>query len=285
MPNKGDTDYRILISYNEYESLLKQSDELKKYQAKLAVQLESDAKVLPKETKSDDILQTSAFEETEKAKDDQQSGNGLHHLSQEELIKEITSKVTAEVNKVYQKRATPNNQNNYQIGQGANDLIQGFPVSDLDDQNLLVKYNVSTEPIKSDFGVEKSKLNNVFQNQELIDLVPAKAKERAKKLLDSLIPFSSTITWSPNGTIYVNQTSLPDSNIFELFPKLYKQTHNPKAILNLEEVVNAIANLGFGHLISRQLTSGLNRRRNILNQEKIFSELKTIKNWYFIGSS
>lgn len=184
----------------------------------------------------------------------------------------------AEVSKVYSKKI-PSTQ---QTGLGANDLMPEPPAATFDSTNLQINYNDPTiRP--GDHLVQKSKANEVYQDQELIDILPEKDKTRGKQLLTALTPFSSNITWSSDGTVFINKLGLPNSNMFELFPKLFKNINNVRAIPNLSELVTAIANLGFGHLINRKLTKGLNRRYKILNQDSLLEDVHSIKRWWFIG--
>ena len=272
---KAETDYRILISYSEYESLLKQSEELKKHHAKIALQLQTEAE--PKNSEISAIPESKKIENNEV----EQSGSGLRHeLNHEQLIKEITAKVVAEVSKVFSQ----NKPSTEQTGLGANDLIPEPPATTSDSTNLYVNFdNPTSRPIKSDFVVQKSKLNTIYEDQVLVDLLPEKLKARGRKLLTSLLPFASSLSWNKNGTIFINQTGLPESSIFLLFPKLFKNTKDINKIPNLLELVNAIASLGFGHLINRKLTLGLNRRFKIGNQDSLHSDIQNNKHWWFLG--
>ena len=94
------------------------------------------------------------------------------------------------------------------------------------------------------------------------------------------------ITWANNGTIFVHGDSLPDSNMLELFPKLFKKQLHPDRILNLLTVANVISTLGHGTLINRSLTRGLSRpsRNEDDVQANLLNYYKGKKNqWWFIG--
>ena len=87
---KGETDYRILIYYSEYESLIKQSEELKKHHAKVALQLQADVqpkslqpKAVPNETNLSTESDKKVNDEKKINNEDEQSGSGVsyHHRS------------------------------------------------------------------------------------------------------------------------------------------------------------------------------------------------------------
>jgi hypothetical protein len=51
-----------------------------------------------------------------------------------------------------------------------------------------------------------------------------------------------------DGVIFINQTSIPGSNIFEVFPFLFK-SHKPKTVPGLLDFVSKINEMGLNDLI------------------------------------
>lgn len=56
------------------------------------------------------------------------------------------------------------------------------------------------------------------------------------------------MTWSTDGIIYIDQDSLPSSDIYILFPYLFR-AKRPKNLLGFQEFVEKISCMGLGHLI------------------------------------
>ncbi len=48
--------------------------------------------------------------------------------------------------------------------------------------------------------------------------------------------------------IFIDQVSIPESNIFQLFPYLFKHKH-PKSLIGFEDFVAKLQVMGLGHLI------------------------------------
>ena len=126
-------------------------------------------------------------------------------------------------------------------------------------------------------------MNDEFDNERLINSVPDMFKNRAKTLLNSLLQFSNDLTFKADGTIFIDQTSLPLSNIFKIFPFLFKPVKSAESVPFLLQVATKIASLGLGHLIRKKLTQGLIRKKVILDQDKLYMQIKSSKHWWYLG--
>ena len=60
-------------------------------------------------------------------------------------------------------------------------------------------------------------------------LVPPRYRRQAITLLQQFNIRGDELTWNSDGVIFVNQTSLPQSDIYILFPYLFKMKH-PKTL-------------------------------------------------------
>jgi len=279
MPNKPVLDDRILITVSEYESLLKRSKQLTLHEQKVADQLKDEIKPAKPTNQNEAPISESQNQQTL-----EQTGSGIvhsPHFSHDELIKQITSKVAAELKHLYNNQKVSSEQ----TGAGADDLIADLPSPSSDvEQDISKQYNtVTTAPPGTDVVIHKSKQSSEIADQSLINILPGRFKTRGAKLLQSLSNFPSTLTWSNTGIVFINQLSVPNSNIYEIFPKLFKFVKNLDSVFGLSEVINTVASLGFGSLINRQYVSGLTRPYKILNQDTIFEDLKTHKYWWFLG--
>lgn len=256
---------KILIDIDEYYKLLELQERVNKQEEQINARLEKDNQ------SSTTSFSNNAPEQTiDNAAE--QSGSGLQNFPlSEDIVKHISNLVTEQLSSKFQLKPIQ-----FQEGAGASDLFPELP-------EPIINYNVNESAPNSLSMVHKSIPHDEFDNAKLINLIPKKLKERATKLLEELVNHSSDITWTSDGVIYLNQNSLPDSNIYEIFPKLFNTTSNPEKIMYLQEVATKIASLGLGHYISKKLTYGLIRKRKITNESEIMSKIKTAKNWWYLG--
>lgn len=145
--------------------------------------------------------------------------------------------------------------------------------------------NSSLEPILSyDTFIHKNDQNSIFDEDQLIKLVPKQSILKAKKLLKEFDERGSELTWNSVGTIFIDQKAIPSANIFILFPLLFKK----KAILRpgFTDFVQKIYDMGLGDLIlptAPLKTPEVNHI--IVPQSNITKEIKDNKNipWWYIG--
>jgi hypothetical protein len=170
-----------------------------------------------------------------------------------------------------------------QTGAGAEDLLPTIPQSENSSDPIAVEENYEfRRPVES-VVIKKSRLSNDAYDKSLLESVPTLFLPRAEKLLNELKGNENDICWDINGVIYIDQQSLPDSNIKLLFPKLFRKTANPEKIMYLNDVASKISSLGLGSLINRRLTAGLNRPKPLPNHKEIHEKMAGLKNWWFLG--
>lgn len=175
---------------------------------------------------------------------------------------------------------------NNQTGLGNSDLIADVvqPSTEIE-QNLPVLYDepTSAPPSSSVILLHKSKQSSEIADQALINLLPNKFKSRGQKLLVGLLKFSDTITWSDSGLVTIEHDSIPNSNIFDIFAKLFKYTKQTENISGLSEVITIIATLGLGYLINKRYLTGLRRQHKILNENSLLEDTRNLKYWWYLG--
>lgn len=122
------------------------------------------------------------------------------------------------------------------------------------------------------FGVEAKKddLNDSFDEKELLKLISTGNRKQAKVLLDQFNKRGHDLTWTSDGTILIDEISIPESNIFVLFPLLFKRSKSNLPGFNA--FVNKIKEMGLDHLI----------------KARPIKEVKTIEttnsqNWWYLG--
>lgn len=274
---------KILIDLDEYFKLLTIQDRVSKQEDKINARLEKEATnsiPVPASTSSIPVpASTSSNSSSDEVKPLFQSGSGSSLPEtlpfSKDVLKTLTELISNQLKSQYQ--LIPISNQNSQEGAGATDLISQFPEPISEDT---VK-PIDVQPTSS--IVHKSDLSDNFDDQNLIQLVSPPFKEKAKKLLDELQKHSSDLTWTSKGTIFIDQTSLPESNIFELFPKLFQTVAQPGKFMYLLDVATKIASIGLGKYINRRLISGLSSQKPILNREEIKRNIGSVKHWYFLG--
>jgi len=262
--------FKILIDFDEYLKLMTLKDIVKKQEEELKKHYETKS-VAPASSK---LIQNESLS---KIKDENKVGAGaIDNFSEQKspLIKEITAEVTKTLENYYNLK--PISAAVKQEGSGAEDLIPQDPIPISNDNPIF--------PPVEHVEIIKSRLNDDFDVKKLLDAVPAEHLEKAETLLKKLDDFPNELTWDSSGTIYIDQHSLPESNIYDLFPLLFKKVAYVHKVLNLREVASKISSLGLGYLINSRLTSGLSRKRTLANHNEMFEKTKLRTNWWFLGN-
>jgi len=185
------------------------------------------------------------------------------------------------------------NQTNLQKGAGATDLTTTLaePVaSDVPNvgsaqpsaiQPNLIEHSDSS----SNSSIGEGPLTTLTSlDQRLIDSVPTRNQLKAQKLLSALKEHKSNIDFRDDGTVIINGSELPESNIFKLFPQLYKASN--LKLDNLRTLVDEIATLGLGKFIFRHYSAGLSPKgKNLIpNRASERQEYESQNHpWYYIG--
>ena len=86
--------------------------------------------------------------------------------------------------------------------------------------------------------------------KQLLLLVPKGMKKNAKKLLRAFDERPNELTWSSDGIIYINQVAVPRSNIFTLFPILFKKTRHSN-LIGEEDFLQKIKEMYLTYLIEK----------------------------------
>lgn len=245
---------KILIDLDEYQRLMTLKDTIKKQENELKLHYKN--KILPQNN--------SAEISEEKSGNGLQNNETINHLKDyiENLEKELKSK------------------NLSQIGSGANDLLSQLPdpIASVDEQQQIDQFR----PVSS-VTIDKSKLNDDFDDQRLLSNIPSAFLPRATKLIHELNNRPSDISWDTSGVIFLDQKSLPDSDIYYLFPRLFRKIASPDKIIHLQEIATKIATMGLGYLINKRLTAGLNRTKPLPNHDELQQKMANSVNWWYIG--
>ena len=170
-----------------------------------------------------------------------------------------------------------------QSGAGADDLIPNITstISVPDVKAAEEEYQFH-RPVEN-VVIEKSRQSDNTFDKFLLETVPSVFLQRAEKLLQELKSHLNELAWDKEGVIFIDQKSLPNSNIKLLFPKLFRKVAHPDKVMYLNEVSSKIASFGLGSLINCRLTAGLNRPKPLLNHNELKKRISEVKNWWYIG--
>ena len=132
-----------------------------------------------------------------------------------------------------------------------------------------------------DHTLIKTDLNDRFDERKALSLVPKKYRANAIKLLNSFESRSDELSYDCHGHIFINQTAIPDSNIFQFMPLLFKRkAKNPPGFADF---VNKISEMGLDHLIAyRPKEVSFTSKRSVEGSGD-FAANPSNDNWWYIG--
>ena len=138
-------------------------------------------------------------------------------------------------------------------------------------------------PVEFNNSVKKNDDNDKFDERRLLALVPKGQKKKAKYLLNQFNERGDELTWNSDGVIFVNQISVPGSNIIELFPFLYKSL-KPKSVPRLLDFLAKIKDMGLQDFIvwSPKDFAKLEVSKNQNIEQKV-NEKSESNNWWFLN--
>ena len=133
-----------------------------------------------------------------------------------------------------------------------------------------------------DHTLTKTDLNDKLDERKALSLVPKKHWPNAIRLLDSFEARSDELSYDCQGHIFINQTAIPDSNIFQFMPLLFrKRAKNPPGFADF---VNKIAEMGLDHLIAyRPKQISFVSKKAKIEEQGDFAADATNDNWWYIG--
>lgn len=140
----------------------------------------------------------------------------------------------------------------------------------------------STSELISPLLKTNSKPNNDIDENILIKKVPQRFHPRAKQLLAKLLSDPNEVSFDPSGTLIIDNESIPNSNLFVIFPKLYVGSVRQK-IPGFQELLNKIAELDLAPLINKKITKGFSTSKVISNRPELLKKIKENKQWWLIG--
>lgn len=121
-------------------------------------------------------------------------------------------------------------------------------------------------------------LNDSYDETHLLKTVPKPSRKNAASLLKAFDERANELTWDSSGNVYINEESLPNCNIFKIFPFLFRKRH-PKQLTGISEIVSKIKDMGLSHLIKCQVKT---ITVSTLTPKATKNSLDT-ENWWYLG--
>lgn len=111
-----------------------------------------------------------------------------------------------------------------------------------------------------DVSIHKNDDNDVFDENELLRHVPESQKAKARVLIQFCNEYPEQITWNHDGVIFIDQVSIPNSNIFKIFHCLFGKpcaSSSSDLKTGLDELLYKIKSIHLDYLISFKAGKGL----------------------------
>lgn len=103
-------------------------------------------------------------------------------------------------------------------------------------------------PVPFDSQIVQNSLNDPYDEKLLLKRVPTHLRKNALHLISALQELSNEITWDSNGVVYISQSSIPNSNIYKIFPKLFSKTKSNSWLPGFQDFFQKLKSLGLIHL-------------------------------------
>lgn len=97
--------------------------------------------------------------------------------------------------------------------------------------------------------IKKDDESDFYSDARLMSEIPKAHIKKAQTLLLILNQRSAELNWNKDGTLFIDQVSLPQTNIYELFRQLFSRKKNPSS-KGLIELIDKIQQMGLSHLIT-----------------------------------
>lgn len=198
---------------------------------------------------------------------------------QNKLITLITKLLEDKLNehlKQYGKKITSTKKTEPQTGSGS-DLVS-IPAG------TLPRETGGHMPLgTSEFVKSTSQQQDNSDLNKLLLKVPKKFKKKAHILLKFFYENPMDVTWDSKGVVTVNDVIIPNSNIFTLFPALYKNKFDISEP-GLHSLTTYLSSSGLGNLFKNGKTVGLTRKKSYRVLRKLtkqqLKKLHRDSSWY-----
>lgn len=134
----------------------------------------------------------------------------------------------------------------------------------------------TSPPVNFNVSLHENDLNDAFDETRLLQTIPKRAKKNASLLLKTFDQQPNEITWDSVGNLYINEQVIPEANIFNLFPYLFRKKF-PKHLPGMADFLNKLNLMGLSHLFDCKIPK--------IESSPLPSESKTqsSSNWWYLG--
>lgn len=145
-------------------------------------------------------------------------------------------------------------------------------------ENSSSQQNLST----FDVSIKKDEDHSVFDNNQLLSMIPNKSIKSAKQLLFKLLEQPNEITWNGSGMLFINGISIPKSNFFLIFRKLFVQSKSK--LPGFDEFLNKLNELGLNNYVKPKIETDTSQTL-IESSNSVLPVLEEQSNvqWWYIG--
>ena len=131
--------------------------------------------------------------------------------------------------------------------------------------------------------IKKSDENDKFDAKQLLVLIPKGKKKNAKRLLSEFEERPNELTWSSDGIIFIDQIAVPNSNIYTIFPMLFKKRVEPN-IIGMKDFLKKLDEMKLTSFLQKDSNTQVTPQEDSLNSGSGVSiKANPSDRWWFIG--
>lgn len=134
----------------------------------------------------------------------------------------------------------------------------------------------TTAPLTFDIPLTDNK-HDSFDVKRLLKTVPSQFKHKAEVLLKEFSNNPHVLNWNSDGVIFLDDVSIPNSDIYIFFPYLFKGRY-PKQLVGFSDFVEKIHEMGLTNLIKEK-----NSKVKVTSAATSHLNDATSENWWYLG--
>lgn len=170
--------------------------------------------------------------------------------------------------------------NSKQVGSG-NFIVPADSLNKIETSALKEEIDPEKPLINYSVPLKKNDDNDDYDESALLHLIPEKDELKAKFLLKQIEDRGSELTWNSSGVVFIDNISIPNSNIFIIYPHLFQKSMPKRKIAGLIETIKKLELMGFGNLFTVRCSTNadeLSNSTDLLHGEGASRGLKSDEN-------
>lgn len=191
-----------------------------------------------------------------------------------DFITRVATKVTEELNR--QKRNSEEAE--------TRPIVSNYPAYDRSQPYMSssVIPAKTLPPVSFDQQRFPNEMSDDFDQKRLLRKVPKNFKIQASNLLKQFEERANELTWDSSGVVYIDQQSIPNSDIFDIFPRLFQKRH-PKRIIGFQDFYQKVKSMGLAHLIVLPKVSATSTIKIEKKNPSLIFKRQDELQWWYIG--